>query len=266
MSNTKMFEARDWVKVRNSTTGDPEFLTWTGSIYALIPDEKKIHLFNMVGMNVSRSLDNGDGTWDFMSRELTYYLDPETNEILHKWENPWSGEVVTVMHVANNPVQGGFKGEYPARIEGEFTTFAFDLFSCYDNPLAGDEQFLDYSPNPIYQSVELFKLTVPSPALRSPETTSVDTVILGWDRIGPWLPWMKMGKRTGQMVYSATGLKVERFEDLPQLLQDEIHTRVPIYRDAPPAKVDSGSITSWKYFQRHFEAYLAGERFPIAEG
>jgi hypothetical protein len=264
MGCIEMFKANDWVKVRNSTTGDPAFLTWTGSIYALMPNEKKIHLFNMIGTNVSRSLDKGDGTWDFASRELTYYLDPETDEILHNWENPWSGEILPVMHVANDPVQGGFKGEYPARVEGAFTTFSFDLFSSYDNPLAEDERFLAYSPNPIYQSVELFKLTVPTEDLRNPEATSVATVLLSWDRIGPWVPWMKMGDRAGQLIYSGMGHKLAGFEDLPQLLQDEINTHLPIYRDAPLTKGDGGSITSWRYFKQHFDAYLAGERFPIA--
>ncbi|MGB3292661.1 MAG: DUF1838 domain-containing protein [Phormidesmis sp.] len=263
MGHIEKFEAKDWVKVRNSTKGESVFLTWTGAIYALIPNQAKVHLFNMVGMNVSRSVNQGDRSWDFASRELTYYLDPETDEILHRWENPWSGETLTVMHVANNPVQGRFKGEFSAKVEGDFTTFGFDLFSHYENPLSADERFAAYSPQPMYQSVELFKLTVPTEDLRNPEITSVPTMILGWDRIGPWVPWMKMGDHPGQLIYSGLGRKLSCFEELPQVLQDEINTHIPIYRAAPAKKEDIASVTSWTYFKEHFEAYLAGDRFPV---
>ncbi|MEM9214203.1 MAG: DUF1838 domain-containing protein [Cyanobacteria bacterium P01_F01_bin.150] len=263
----EQFDARDWVKVRNSTTGEQVFLTWSGSIYAFVPGEPKIHLFNMVGMNVSRCLDNQDESWDFVSRELNYYLDPETNEILHRWTNPWNGEKVPVIHIANNPVQGHqpYQGKYKATVDGDFTTFAFDLFTFYPNPLADDDRFLPYSPQPIYQAVELFKLTVPTQELRQPNTTSISNVILGWNRLGPWVPWMKMGDRVGQLIYSASGRKLMGFEELPDLLQQQINTRIPAYRYAPQARIDCKNITSWQYFKRHFDAYLAGEQFPLPD-
>jgi hypothetical protein len=56
---------------------------------------------------------------------------------------------------------------------------------------------------------------------------------------------------------------VDGFEQLPQLLQDEINTRVPLYRDAPEDQLDTEDMTSWLYFEKHFDAYLAGETFPI---
>lgn len=41
--------------------------------------------------------------------------------------------------------------------------------------------------------------------MENPNTTSVSKVMLAWDRIGPWLPWMKMGDRSGNLIYSAWG-------------------------------------------------------------
>lgn len=266
MGNIKQFEARDWVKVRNSVEGKRVFLTWSGAVYALLPNEPKIHLFNIAGMNVSRCFLNPDGGWQFTSRELTYYLAPDAEDILHQWKNPWTDEVLPVMHVANNPVQGKpFKGQYPAKVEGDFTTFSFDLFSNYPNPLAGEDRFLPYSPNPIYQSTELFKLTVPTQDLLDPDVTSVSSVILGWDRIGPWVPWMKMGTQPGQLIYSASGVKVTTVESLPQLLQAQINTRLPAYRNAPTQYIDGENMTSWRYFKQHFEDYLAKKEFPIPD-
>ena len=72
---------------------------------------------------------------------------------------------------------------------------------------------------------------------------------LGWDRIGQWLPWMKMGGRAGYLIYSASGSKVNGLAELPQLLQDEINTRLPLYKQAPKAFLDGEDMTSWLYFQ-----------------
>lgn len=104
---------------------------------------------------------------------------------------------------------------------------------------------------------------MPTAELLNPELVSVSQVILSWDRIGPWLAWMKMGNRPGNMIYSATGSKVKSWTELPQLLQDEIKTRIPLYKDAPKSQLDVEDMTSWIYFQQNFDAYLAGERFPL---
>lgn len=267
VAKSQDFDASCWVKTRSSL--DPtqsSYLSWTGAIYAMVPGGKRNRLFKMVGVSVSRCIPTGEeGSWDFTSRELTYYLHPETGEILHKWENPWTGELLTVMHVANNPVQGFFKGKFPAQVDGDNTTFVFDLFSTYPNPLATDPKFADYSPNPTYQAAELFKLTVPTAELLNPEILSVSKLQLSWDRIGPWVPWMKMGDRAGQLIYSAYGGKVSGVDELPQILQDEINTRVPLYQNAPKSYLDVEGITSWVYFQQHFDDYLAGATFPIPQ-
>ncbi|MFH7026694.1 MAG: DUF1838 domain-containing protein [Heteroscytonema crispum UTEX LB 1556] len=264
VAETKEFEAQHWVKTRSSLNPDESsFLAWAGKIYAFIPGEKRKLLFNMVGMSVSRCIPTKEDSWDFTSRELTYYLDPKTGEMLQKWENPWTGETVPVMHVANNPVQGQFQGSFPAQVEGDSTTFVFDIFPTYPNPLAENPKFAEYSPNPIYQASELFKITVPTADLFNFELSSVSQLRLSWDRFGQWLPWMKMGTRPGYMIYSAFGSKVNGLDELPQLLQDEINTRVPLYKNAAKSFLDVEDMTSWLYFQQNFQAYLAGERFPV---
>ncbi len=265
VTSTQEFDAKEWVKVRSSLDATQTFLSWTGSIYAFVPNEPKKRLFKIVGMSVSRCIADQDNGWDFTSRELTYYLDPSTGEILHKWENPWTGEILPVIHVANNPVQGYFKGSFPAQVDGDITTFVFDIFPAYANPLAGDVRFIDYSSNSTYQAAELFKLSVPTADLLNPEQNSVSKLNLSWDRIGPWLPWMKMGNRAGHLIYSASGSKVNSFTDLPQLLQNEINTRVPLYKNAPKSLLDQEDMTSWIYFKQHFEAYLSGDDFPVSE-
>jgi len=267
VAQTKEYEAQHWVKTRSSLdSSESTFLTWSGKIYAFVPGEKRKLLFKMLGVSVSRCILHEEGSWDFTSRELTYYLDPETEEILHKWENPFTGEIVTVIHVANNPVQGYFKGKFPAQVEGDTTTFVFDIFPTYPNPLAGNAKFAEYSPQETYQAAELFKLSVPTSELLNPELSSVTQLKLSWDRIGQWVPWMKMGNNPGQMIYSAYGSKVKGLSALPQLLQDEINHQVPLYKNAPKSFKEGEDMTSWLYFEKNFDAYLAGKRFPLSVG
>ncbi|NJL78334.1 MAG: DUF1838 domain-containing protein [Richelia sp. RM2_1_2] len=264
---TQEYSAQDWVKTRCSLDDSQStFLTWKGNIYAFVPGEKRKLLFKMLGVSVGRCILHEEASWDFTSRELTYYLHPETEEILHKWENPFTGETVTVMHVANNPVNGYFKGKFPAQIEGDTTTFVFDIFPTYPNPLAENPKFAEYSPQETYQAAELFKISVPTADLLNPELSSVTQLKLSWDRIGQWVPWMKMGNNPGQLIYSAYGSKVNGLSQLPQLLQNEINNRVPLYKNAPKSFKEGEDMTSWLYFQKYFDAYLAGERFPLIVG
>ena len=257
-------DATAFVKVRGSTDARQMFLTWRGSIYSFVPDEPQKHLFNIVGMSVGRFIDNQDGSWHLTSRELSYYLDPSSDRILRTWDNPWTGESLTVVHVANRLVQRFIKGRLQVGVNGDTATVFFNLFSNYPNPLK-DERFLDYSPHPNYQAAELFKFTTSTHELLDPEIPSASQVILSWDRVGPWLPWMKMGSKEGHLVYSAFGNKVECFSELPQLLQEEINSRLLLYKNAPTSKLDQEDMTSWRYFKRHFEAYLRGDVFPISE-
>jgi hypothetical protein len=74
---------------------------------------------------------------------------------------------------------------------------------------------------------------------------------------------MKMSDRSGYLIYSAYGSKAKGFDELPQLLQNEINTRVPLYKNAPKSFLDVEDMTSWLYFQQNLDAYLAGERFPL---
>jgi hypothetical protein len=262
---TEQIDAKYWVKTRNSLDGSQYFLYWTGSIYSLVTNEPKQLLFKIIGMNASRCLLKEENVWDFVSREVNYYLDPQTNQILHSWNNPWTQEKITVMHVANSPVQDLYRGKVPVVIDGDKTTFVFDLFPRYPNPLATEERFLEYSSDPIYQAAELFKITVSTQDLFDEEKNSVDISILTWDRVGSWLPWMKMGSLSGSLLYSSVGFKVKNFIDLPQLLQNEIVKVIPIYQNAPEVRIDTQNMTSWRYFQKHFDAYLAGKEFPLAE-
>ena len=50
-----------------------------------------------------------------------------------------------------------------------------------------------------------------------------------WERTSQWLPWMKMGDEDGYMFYSVMGGAVPGIESLPEYMQKDIETRLPLY-------------------------------------
>lgn len=256
IANIQEFDTQYWVKTRASLNPEQStFLFWNGSIYASIPGKKRKLLFNLIGVSISRCIPNAGGGWDYISRELNYYLDPVTNEVLERWENPWTKETVPIVQVINNPVQGYFKGKFPAYVDGDRTTFAFDIFPTYPNSLTKEPKFVEYSPQPTYETAEFFQIAVSTADLLDLKVKTVSKLELNWNRTGQWLPWMRMGKFPGYLIYKARGKKVNKFTQLPKILQKEINTHCPSYKEAPSSHYNvEGMTTSGIYFKQHFNA------------
>lgn len=252
------------VRTRCDRDGRDVITTWRGTVYSFVPGERQRALFQVVGMNVARCLHDVKG-WFLTSRELMYYLDPDTGRVLERWTNPWTGESVPVVHVANALVQMRLGGGAPLRPAGELATIAIDVPLFYPNALARSEDLAAYSPTPNYQAGEFFGLTAPANQIEDARAASVRDLQIAWFRISPWLPWMNMGDRAGQLVISAHGRKVPSIADLPDTLRDEITLRLPRYARAPACFVDLPNETSWTYFAAHVDAYRAGARFPLPE-
>jgi len=86
----------------------PVIYTWFGRAWSRVPGERDRNVFNLNGFNIrqcSRIEDETRGTgYRLVSREIMLYLDPNTNEVLRTWQNPWTGQINEVIHVANDPV------------------------------------------------------------------------------------------------------------------------------------------------------------------
>ena len=88
--------------------GEVSLYWWQGVVYSRIPGEKDRHIFDVQGINVRQCARFEDETrglgFRSVSREVMFYLDPATGEVLREWENPWTGETVEVIQVHNDPV------------------------------------------------------------------------------------------------------------------------------------------------------------------
>jgi hypothetical protein len=229
---------------------------WEGRMYSRIPGEKDRHIFDVVGINTRQCERHKDATrgegYRSVSREIMVYLDPATGEIIDQWKNPWTGETVEVIHVANDPVNmrapsfaRDAEGK-PARVTlrqyGDLLVSSREVPLFYDNPLAGAYQ--DYIGGK-YHAMEIFNTFYPAADFLAPKGPRIGPSRISWQRISGLLPWMRMGDRPGVMIFNATGFSTfERAQISPKLMSI-LQTRYPQYLTPPPLGDARPNATTW---------------------
>ncbi|ASC71457.1 uncharacterized protein XM38_024090 [Halomicronema hongdechloris C2206] len=243
--------------------GRTVYYGWVGQVYSRVPGERDRHLFNVQGVStracVSLTSETGSPGFRQVSREVMLYLDPETDAVLEHWDNPWTGERNRVMAVANDPVNSSpfwaettgqrLQFQWLGETDTLFLSVVIPLF--YPNPLGSDYQ--DYVGG-YYHAMELFNFAVDRSDLLGSDREEVSQVALSWSRISPWLPWMEMGGRPGEMVFQAASTRLEDWRQLPQPLRTQMETEFALYQEPPPLDDDRPNETTWTNFRHYLEA------------
>ncbi len=243
------------------TDGKPTVLTWTGKVYSHIQGEPDRHLFNIEGFsnrNCKTYQDDVRGYgFRIVAREIVLYLDPETNEVLRMWDNPWSGEQVKVVQTANDPMsvpfpfyaldEDGIGHEFEGTFRnGKVFTIAEKIL-FYDNPLGGDYQ--QYVGG-MYHASEVFYFFMNEAELLDATNDEVMDLTMTYSRVAPWMPWMQMGGRQGVMYFHAAGQKIPGFEGLSDRMKQEVATYHPIFADPPSLDDFRPMVNSWSVFKQ----------------
>ena len=118
------------------------------------------------------------------------------------------------------------------------------------NPLGGD--FQEYVGG-TYHAMEIFDYMLPEAELLDASTDTVDTVIVGWNRLSNWLPWMQLGDRPVLLVFDAVGMRAGSWDDLPAILRHEVEAEYPLYQSPPPLDDDRPNATSWTNFRNYIQ-------------
>ena len=244
--------------------GEPTVYFFEGNAFSRIPGERDRLLFSYEAFNVRTCVSTPDGGFRIVSREVLFYQDPRSGEIVNTWTNPWTGEDVEVLHVANDPVNNGFSPE------GRFGPFSlgatyaddtgwlrFEVPLFYTNPLGGEYQ--EYVGG-TYQAIEMFTFFFDRADVLSTDDDEAEGTTVAWSRVAQWLPWMKMGGRVGYMVFSGAGKRLEGgYADLPANVRAEVEANYPVYTEPPPLDDARRNATSWTVFKQHIDAQRAEE-------
>ena len=240
----------------------PSIFHWTGKVYSRVQGEPDRLLFTGEGMNIRHCAAVTDPVrgkgFRLVSREIMLFTDPTTGEVLRQWTNPWTGETVDVLQIANDPVnqppifektRDGKPYSITYRQIGPWFLMPLEIPLFYTNPLAGPYQ--DHIGGK-YHAMEIFDFAAPSADLLDSKRRVSPSI--SWVRISDWMPWMKMRGRQGQLVFNAMGGRVDSLDQLPAVLRTEINERYPTYRTAPPIDDKRPNETTWTVFKKHMES------------
>jgi hypothetical protein len=227
------------LKLRGDLSGDDFFFAFPGQAWAMIPQEKNHKCFRTFGFGSGR-YEKVDGGYRIFSREVLYYLDPDTGEILNEWDNPFSGKKNDVMHIQNDPVNGVFslKGPgplappYPYVSCGDMVAFQWNFFIQHPNLLTREE-YPKYSAGNIDQHAELWGMIGSKKDILNPDTTSAYCT-MSWSRVADYLPFMEMADAPGKMVFHSHSLKLmDGPKELPRAILDYTEKHHSEYLTAP---------------------------------
>ena len=226
-------------------------------------------LMGFEGFSSTRLIDNGDGSYQKLLRETVYYTDLKTGEVLETWDNPYTGEKVRVVHVANDPFNivieqyypkgpsyGGLRKEEEKRVpmllpwrmtRPNTVTLATDINLYYPSALQPDKWPRESSGTMVRVS-ELFRYVIRREELEDPALTSVE-YSGSWARITPWLPWMLMGQAPGNIHYMGTMGGYNTLDMISPQVRAYAEKHHPQYFDAP-TKWEEPSLSSLEDYAR----------------
>ena len=205
-----------------------------------------------MNIRTSKTISQDPYAFRILSKELLLFLEPETGEIVHEWQNPWSGKTCKVVHIANDPINftipiPGTTFTYPGLVMKDRLLVRHEIPFMYPSPLGGE-----YQPyvGGQYHSMEMFSEFADATQVLDPSSTRAATVDISWSRVCQWLPWMEMGDRAGCLIYHASGINLDSFDELPPLLKDAIEQHYPTFKMPPPLDDERSNVTLWKYFKQ----------------
>jgi hypothetical protein len=236
--------------------GVTRFGMWEGRMYSRIPGEKDRHIFDVIGINTRQCERHQDAVrgegYRSVSREIMVYLDPATGEIIDQWKNPWTGETVEVIHVANDPVNmrapsfardaAGKPARVTLRQYQDLLVSSHEVPLFYENPLAGAYQ--DYIGGK-YHAMEIFNTFYSAADFLKPKGPRISPSRISWQRVSGMLPWLRMGDRPGVIIFNATGFSTFERAQIPPKLMAILQTRYPEYLAPPPLGDMRPNATTW---------------------
>ncbi|MFQ5635121.1 MAG: DUF1838 family protein [Gammaproteobacteria bacterium] len=253
---------RAMLKLRADLAERDCLFAFPGEAWAMVPQEQNFRCFKTFGIGASR-LEEVDEGWRLYSREVLYYIDPETGEILESWKNPFlGGREVEVMHIANDPVNGVFRLKgghpvltppYPYVAYGDDVVFQWNFFIFRPAELTRSEYPL-YSSGNYDQHAELWGIKGRKSEILDPAITSASCV-MSWSRVAGWLPFMEMGASPGSMIFHSHSMKLMNgVDDLPRYIRDYTAKHFPKYLEAPKEWLGPVMTSSAGQFKKKLDA------------
>jgi len=252
---------RAMLKLRADIAQKDCLFAFPGTAWVMVPQEKNALCFKTFGIGATRIEEVPEG-WRIYSREVLYFLDPNSGAILESWKNPFlGGREVEVVQVANDPVNGVFTRQgspvlsppYPYVSAGDDVVFQWNFFIFKPAELTRSEYPI-YSSGDKDQHAELWGIKGRKSEILDPKITSASSV-MSWIRVAGWIPFMEMGASPGTMVFHSHCMKLlNGVDDLPRYILDYTVRNYAKYLEAPKEWAGPVMTSSFGEFKKHVDA------------
>jgi hypothetical protein len=260
-----------WAKLAGNTDMKSTKYGWyTGIVQGVRPGEALRDLVGFTGFSCAKLLPNegGDPGYRKVLREIGFYTDLRSGEILEEWTNPYLNEKVKVVPVANDPFNHTITDFYPPppsygglnRAAPPKVPMILD-FRRHNNRLNWFSHINLFYPSalqpakwpresgsPFNQVTENFLYQIDWRDMQNPRKTSVEYNGT-WIRTTPWLPWMLMGTSSGHCAYQCFMGAYDDINQIDRRLLDHAEKHYPKYLAAPEVWSDV-SLSSLENFAK----------------
>jgi len=260
-----------WVKMASSLEDGKETCGYyKGTIVAVLDnDTKNVPLFGYEGFGMSRVSRMEDGRYENLHREVSYYTDLRTGEILEEWHNPFLDETVRVYPTHNDPVNSIYaptfkqtfgEGDDQETVEwpfvlpwiliGDRAVASFEVHTRWPSPLTRERWPREYGGD-WYKTSEMFQVHTSLAALNDPDLDKAPTTG-AWTKEAPWIPWMLMEQKPGRLLYVTAVMMLNGTHELPARIREYTEKHYPLHMNAPDKWVEP-NVTTFEQFVRDAE-------------
>ncbi|WAC71956.1 DUF1838 family protein [Roseateles sp. SL47] len=255
------------VSARIEACADPKkwVYGWVSGVVCGVRENEKVRpLMRFDVFSTIRVVRREDGSYQRLCRELVFYRDLKTGALMDEWDNPYTGERVKVVDVANDPYNyvisdfypdppsyGGLNQEQkpPRRpyirnwsiIDENTIGLESDIHLYYPSAMQ-PEKWPRESPGKMTRVSEQFRYFIRKEDLENPTLDHIPAHGV-WTRVTPWLPWMLMDQAPGHILYTGNMCAREHLELHPKDVVARVRERYPKYLVAPE-KVEGPSLSS----------------------
>jgi hypothetical protein len=256
-----------FVKLQGNHDFEKQKVGWyAGKVMGIRDGEAVRELFGMEGFSVARLKRLPDGSWRKLLREVGFYRDLKTGQLMDHWDNVYTGERVRVVPIANDPFNVTFSEFFPSPpsygglnkaeapkipfilpwIEkGDRVLLTTDIHLFYPSALQPDKWPRE-SPGKMTRVSELFRYNISRSDLAD-ESKKAISYFGVWNRVNPWLPWMLMDQAPGHVLYACDMGASDNFDIVAKDVLERARKLDPKWLEAP--REDSGpSLSSLENF------------------
>ena len=249
-----------WARLAGNTDMKSTKYGWfKGVVQGVRPGEAVRDLVGFTGFSCARLLPNDgeDGGYKKVLREIGFYTDLKSGEIIEEWTNPYLNEVVKVVPIANDPFNhtitdfyppppayGGLKKDKPPKIPVKLDfrrrdnrLHWFSNINLFYPSALQPSKWPRESGSPFNQVTETFLYQIDWADIQNPKKTSVE-YDGSWARTTPWLPWMLMGSTPGHCTYQCFMGAHDHIEVIDRRVLDFTEKHFPKFMHAPEAWSD----------------------------